>query len=233
MIIHEEPRHPSSLTPGVSSCYGNGIGKLGKYFLPLLLVLLVTAVFSIPSYISSFLSYSDVNYAIVMVILYIYSFFILVPVEYGLSFAFLKAARDERPSVNDLAVVLKNYGNILLVTFLRTVIVTIGFFLLIIPGFYFAFKLSFVQYLVTDKHMSAFQAIDESWRMTSGHVGTIFLMWLLAIPIMFAGLLMFGIGAIFSAMWVETAFASLYHAVSLENQIEVIDSAPTQPGPFV
>ncbi len=233
MIIQETPQNSSNLNPGVGSSYGNGIAKLGKYFLYLLLIVLVSAAFGIPSCIAAFLTYTDLNYAIVSVLLYAYSFFVLAPVEYGMSFAFLKAARDEQPSVADLGIVLKNYWNIFFATILVGIIVSVGFFLFIIPGVYFAVKLSFVRYLVTDEKMSVLQAIDESWKRTAGYGWTIFFMGLLAIPVMFAGFLLFGIGAILSAMWIEAAFASLFAAVTARKNQAVIEPEPSPQGPFI
>ena len=62
--------------------------------------------------------------------------------------------------------------------------------------------------------MAAIEAVKESWRMTNGHALTVFLIALLAIPIGFLGMLIFIVGVIPATMWIEAAFASLYHAVS-------------------
>ncbi len=129
---------------------------------------------------------------------------------------------------------LHNYWNIFFATILVGLIVSVGFFLFIIPGIYFAVKLSFVRYLVTDEKMSVLQAIDESWKRTAGYGWTIFFMWLLAIPVIFAGFLLFGIGAILSAMWIETAFASLFAAVTTRNKPAVIEPEPqANQGPLI
>jgi putative membrane protein len=62
--------------------------------------------------------------------------------------------------------------------------------------------------------MEVIDAIKTSWKMTDGHALKVFGIGLLAIPIGIAGLLLFGIGIILSIMWINLAFASLYHSVS-------------------
>jgi uncharacterized membrane protein len=99
-----------------------------------------------------------------------------------------------------------------------SVIVVIGFILLIVPGIIFACKLAFTPYLVVDRKMEVIEAIKASWRMTNGHAWKVFLIGLLAIPIFIAGIICFGVGVIISIMWITMAFASLYHAVSTSKQ---------------
>jgi uncharacterized membrane protein len=216
MIIQENSgQENNEYPPEAGASYSHGLRKLSKYFLDFLLIFVVMIVFGIPTYIVSWVQgYGEpLNFAWAF-FGWVYAFFITGPLEYGVSFAYLKGARGEKPEVKDLAKVLENYLNIILANLLCGIIVFIGFVLFIIPGIYFLCKLAFVRYLVVDEKMDAVKAIQESWNMTNGHALTIFLMGLLAIPIFIAGILLFGIGVIFSAMWVEAAFASLYHAAS-------------------
>ena len=209
--------------PEAGACYSNGLKKLSKYFVDFLLILIVVIVFGIPTYILSWVQgYGDPINVIWMLFGYVYGFLVTGPLEYGVSFAYLKAARGEKPEVKDLTKVLENYWNIVVATILCGVIVFIGFIFLIIPGIYFLCKLAFVRYLVVDEKIDALKAIQESWNMTNGHALTILLMGLLAIPIVIAGILLFGIGVIFSYMWIEAAFASIYHSVSSRSKSPVI-----------
>ncbi len=146
---------------------------------------------------------------------FVYQILVVHPIEYGVSFAHLKAARGDKLEIKDMLEAFRNYWNAVLATILVGVIVIIGFVFLIIPGIFFACKLAFTSYLVVDRKMEVIEAVKESWRMTNGHAWKVFLIGLLAIPILIAGLIAFGVGIIVSIMWIKLAFASLYHSVSL------------------
>lgn len=62
--------------------------------------------------------------------------------------------------------------------------------------------------------MDPVEAVKESWRMTKGHAVEIFIMGLLAIPLAIAGLICLIVGIIPVVMWIRSAFASMYYAVS-------------------
>jgi uncharacterized membrane protein len=115
----------------------------------------------------------------------------------------------------------KNYWNAVWSFLLVFVIVFVGFILLIVPGIIFACKLAFVPYLVVDRKMSVMKAIDESWHMTNGYAGKVFLLCLLGIPIVIAGFICLVVGVIISVMWIQTAMASLYHAVSTQREAKL------------
>ena len=57
---------------------------------------------------------------------------------------------------------------------LSSLIILGGFVLLIIPGFYFAGRLMFVQYLSVEKKQGARKNISESWNITKGYGWKIF-----------------------------------------------------------
>ncbi len=192
------------LMPGVIYSYSNGWKYLWKHFLELFLILIINwAISAVGGFITSF------------VFLQIpFSIFVGFPLNYGVSYAYLRAARNENLQVGDMFTGFKTYWTAIGSSLLAAIIVFIGFILLIVPGIYFACKLAFVPYLVVDRRLGVMKAIDESWRMTGGHGWKIFLIGLLAIPIFIAGLLCLGVGVIISGMWVNMALASLYYAVS-------------------
>jgi uncharacterized membrane protein len=200
-----------TLVPGVESSYTNGWKQLWKHFLALFLIGIIYFVISLPF---SIIQWITGGYFPLSFLSIAYSFLIVAPVSYGLSFAFLKAAREDKVEIQDMFAGFKNYWNAVAASILVSIIVVIGFILLIVPGIFLACKLVFVPYLVVDRKMRAIDAIKESWRMTSGHAWKVFLIGLIAIPVVIAGLICFGVGVIISIMWVSMALASLYHAVS-------------------
>ena len=56
--------------------------------------------------------------------------------------------------------------------------------------------------------------------MTRGHGWTIFLMAIMVIPIGIAGLMVLGVGVIFSVIWINIAFAAIYAIIQAKNEKE-------------
>jgi uncharacterized membrane protein len=219
-----------TLAPGAFECYGHGWRRLWKNFLELFVIFLifnftsqVIGIFFIPMYFMAFFE-NEPNFTIFIILFgaiagmlsIAFTFFVLKPMQFGLSYLNLKASRGEKFEIKELFSPFKDYWNVIFAGFLTTVIVGFGTLFLIIPGIILACKLIFVPYLVLDKKMSATDAIKESWNMTDGHAWTVFGMALLAGPIVLAGYICFFVGVIISIMWIYIAFASLYHAVRLE-----------------
>jgi hypothetical protein len=202
--------------PTVGGSYSFGLELLKKYFLEVLLISLVVFVLISPYYIAQQAA-EDWDSGFAMIIqLFALGFGLLIvgPVKWGANVAMLKPVRGEKLEFIEIFAFQKNYLNVVLAHLLVTVIIMVGFIFLLVPGIIFACKLAFVSYLVIDRKMEATEAIRESWRMTSGHSMTIFLMALLAIPIVIAGLLMLGVGIVVAAMWIDLTFATFYSAVA-------------------
>jgi uncharacterized membrane protein len=218
--------------PGVWTAYGHGWRQMWKYFLELLLITIVSFLLSIPTlglyqekvehvigdFISIDLIFIEFQGPIAYG-LFALAFLILFewPLEYGMSYGFLRSARGESLQVKDIFHVFKNYSNAVFGNLLVTFIVGVGFMFLIIPGIIFACKLPFVAYLVVDKKMDAVAAVKKSWQMTRGHAWKIFWMGFLAFFIALLGIFLIGVGLILAIMWIRLAFASLYYAINTDD----------------
>ena len=219
-----------NLVPGAFECYGHGWRQFWKNFLELFVIFLIfnfssqlIGIFFVPMYFIAFFE-SEPDFPIFLFIFIgiatllssAFMFFAIKPIQFGLNYLNLRASRGEKFEIKELFLPFKDYWNVVLAGFLSTLIVGFGTLFLIIPGIIFACKLIFVPYIVMDKNMSATDAIKESWNMTDGHAWTVFGMALLAGPIVIAGYICLFVGVFVSMMWLYIAFASLYHAVSLE-----------------
>ncbi|MFC2032111.1 YciC family protein [Chloroflexota bacterium] len=214
----KDMQNPAVLIPGVSSSYGHGWRQLWKYFLELFLIGLIGFLIGLPTGLIRWSEDAAFAGVIFGVLGLAYGILINGPIDYGVSFAYLKASRGDKLEIKDIFAAFNNYWNAVLASLLVFVIVGLGFILLIIPGIIFACKLVFTPYLVVDRKMEVIEAIKESWRMTGGHAWKVFFIGLLAIPIGIAGLICFGVGVIISIMWISLTLASLYHAVSMARQ---------------
>ncbi|MFC2131483.1 hypothetical protein ACFLSQ_08610 [Bacteroidota bacterium] len=203
------------LEPFIGACLSNAWYQIPKYFLELLLIFILAFAISLPGYIlwGAFEDHSFL-YPLFGFLGFIYWLIISIPLDYSVSFAFLKAVRNEKVEAKDIMLGYQTWLNCVSASVLSMAIVAIGLVLLIIPGIIFSCKLAFVPFLVMDKKMDAVEAVKTSWKMTDGHALKIFGMFLLSIPIVLLGILCLVVGIIPAIMWVELAFAYLYFSVS-------------------
>ena len=203
--------------PSTGSVYSHAWQQMKKYFLELLLVVFIGIVVQTPigwPYANDFDNWQDyVNFTDRLFWL-AYWILVVTPIEFGIALLFVRAARGEKVEFKEIITGFNHFVHVILARILVIGIVTIGIFLLIIPGIVFAVKLALVPYLVIDKKMDAIEAVKESWRLTNGHGWTIFGMALLAIPIFIAGLIVFIVGVIPALIWIQCAFASIYFALT-------------------
>lgn len=213
--MNGEQRLESPLSPGVLSCYSHAWNIMREKFLEFFVITVIaialtlpTAGLSLKDEIPPFFAMQLFSFSL------LYTLVLFWPLEYGIDFAFLKGTRGEDVKVNDIFEVFKNYLNAVLAHFIVGAIIGIGILCCFVPGIVFACKLAFVPYLVVDRKMDVINALKESWRLTTGHSMTVFLIGLVSVPIFIAGLMICFVGVIISAMWVELAFASLYWSVA-------------------
>ena len=194
----------SSSGPSASEAYAQAWDVLKRCFLELLLLAVVWALLSAPS---GWFRESLVGTA--------YHVLVLGPVGFGGMYAFLRAVRGGTPEIGDLFVAFRgDYVQAVLASLLMGILISIGFVLLVIPGFIAIVRLAWVPYLVTDEHLDAVGAVRESWERTRGHGWTIFGIFLLAIPIVLVGLVLLVVGVIPALMLAQLASAALYADVT-------------------
>jgi len=207
--------------PDAGRSYSIGWKVLMAAFVELLVISIVYMVLSGPV---SFVQWKVDDWAWFLVPLVLfgitYGIFVAGPIDYGAKWVFLKAVRGERIEVRDIFVVFqKNYWNAVIANIVVGVIVGLGIVMLIVPGIIFACRLAFVPYLVVDREMDVMDALRVSWDMTRGYGWQIFLMGLLAIPIVILGLIALFVGVFVSVMWISASFAVMYHSVALKDGI--------------
>lgn len=231
------------IRPTFDDSFGHGWNTLQKYFLVLFLVVIILAVISSPGpsikwsfnshdfdwrhfdwnhfNFDQFLNWNTAAFGMLAVIAGIIALgytLLIVPIfKYGGNLMFVHAARDIKPDFETLIKGFKeNYLHIVLANLLTTALIMMGFFFLIIPGIIVACRLAFVSYLVMDKKRDPIVAVEESWKLTSGHGWTIFGMAIVSFLIYILGFIMCFVGLIPASIWVKSSFASLYEAVLIE-----------------
>ncbi|MCK5442231.1 MAG: hypothetical protein KAJ23_10095 [Maribacter sp.] len=232
MEIVKEERRPEAT---ISGSYGYGWQQMWKQFLYLFLVLVIVGIAESPaSIVRDSQTFDSPGMILLQILATAYWLLFFSVIKYGGDLMVLRAMRNEKIEISEMFDGFKkNYVNIILANLLTFAIIGFGFLFLIIPGIILACRLVFVSYLVMDKNMEPVAAVEKSWEMTKGHGWQIFGMALLAIPIVIGGLLCFIVGIVFAIIWISTAFASMYHAIDLEEKQNLYgyteEEEPTEP----
>jgi uncharacterized membrane protein len=219
--------------PTISESLGNGWYTMKRYFLYLLLAVIVAGIFAGGSNIFQY-NFSGNNFpgsgfehnwnhffpfiltfvTISAFIALAFAILIRPVILYGANLMFLQGVRDSKPDIKSLIVGFqRNYINIIVSSLLVTIIIIAGFILFIIPGIVAACRLFMVPYLIMDKQLGAIEAIETSWRMTREHGFTVFGLGFMSIFIFIGGLLLLIVGVFPALILIDASFASLYQAI--------------------
>ncbi len=99
-------------------------------------------------------------------------------------------------------------------------ITTVGFVLLIIPGIYWALRFQFFGWVIVDKAVGPLEAMRESWEITRGSAGNLFLFALLLFAVNVLGLLALGIGLIITVPLSLVATGYVYRTLERTEEEE-------------
>jgi hypothetical protein len=100
------------------------------------------------------------------------------------------------------------------VSFLMTLGIMAGLCLLLVPGLVLAIGWSFALYALIDRDLGPIDAISESWRLTDGHKGEVFLVsFLLSIAALLGTCLTLGLGFVLLMPLLTLAQGVMYHSL--------------------
>jgi uncharacterized membrane protein len=88
--------------------------------------------------------------------------------------------------------------------------VALGMVFLIVPGVILALGLSMTTLCIVDKNLGAIDAMKESWRITTGHKGGLFVYGLLAFALILAGVLACCLGTLVAGPIAAIGYAYIY-----------------------
>lgn len=207
--------------PTTGSSLSFGWEQMKKYFLPLLLVIIVLMIVSAPvNYFNARINDPFEPVIMLGLISGAYSLLFLPVITYATDLIFLHTVRNQKVDFNNLLAGFKteNYLNIVLTNLLASVLIIVAFIALVIPGIIVACRLSLVSYLVMDKGLGPVEAVETSWKMTKGYFWTIFGLAIVSFFILILGLILVVVGLLPALAWVKASFASLYEALLAEKQ---------------
>ncbi|WP_437797543.1 hypothetical protein [Sorangium sp. So ce693] len=128
----------------------------------------------------------------------------------GMNNLLLKVARGEPYSFSDVLGGGRWFLSILGAQLLTGLAVGVGTLLLIVPGVILGLGLSMTTLVIVDKNLGAIDAMKESWRITTGHKGGIFVYGLLACALVLAGVLACCLGTLVAGPVVAIGLAYIY-----------------------
>ncbi len=135
---------------------------------------------------------------------------------------FLRATRGEGPQIADLFSAGRYLVPGILASLLVALGVSLGLLLLIVPGVILSLGWMFTQLLIVDKDLGPLEAIKESWRITQGEKGGLFLWALVSLGVILVGFLACGIGIFVAAPVVGLGTTLIYQDLERRSGAELI-----------
>lgn len=223
-VFREEPSIIASYEKGWKLLWGN----LGIVLLVWVVSTLISGGVSIVfGYLQGSGSISESIISIIWSVgSFIFYFFIAYPIQIGVIYFMIKIARGDNAELKDIFEVFNHYGSVLAMMILLGLILLAGFILLIIPGIILGLRLYYTPFVMMEQRLGAIDAIKASWKMTRGHGGQVFLLFLLGIPIAIGGLIALVIGIIPASLWISLAFAVFYTQLNPRVPVPVDEYAP-------
>lgn len=139
---------------------------------------------------------------------------LLYPVYAGILYITHKVNTNQPVQFSDLFIGYKqNTLNLLLYGIISGILIGIGFVLCIIPGFLLLALFFIGMPIVFFENKGPIEALQKAFEVSKPHIWTMVGVSLLSLLISFAGVLLCGIGIVFTAMFTYTAMYSAYCAL--------------------
>ncbi len=149
-----------------------------------------------------------------MIIMMLLIFIIAAVFSVGYYKMALIAADGLEPTFAAFSTSLKKILNVLFASFIYVILVYIGLFLCIIPGFIVLVRLQLTFFFIIDKDYGAIEAISKSWNATEGETINLLLLFLAFYLINMLGMLCCGIGMLVTAPMQVIGMALVYRTLT-------------------
>jgi uncharacterized membrane protein len=147
-----------------------------------------------------------------VVVALVSAFFTMV-VALGVMRMALRFVDGERGELVDLFAKIPLIVPYLVASIVVGIVTTIGFILLIVPGIYWGLRLQFFGWVIVDKEVGPFEAMQESWEMTRGAAWQLFLLWLVLFFVNILGCVALGIGLLVTIPLSVVAMGHVYRSL--------------------
>jgi len=141
-----------------------------------------------------------------------------LPISVGIVLLGIKRAREEEIRIPDIFNYFGEFPKLLLAYIMVSILLVIGFLLLVLPGIYLAISYTFVLPLIVDKKMGIWEAMELSRKTITKQWFKFFGLTILAVLFIVLSAIPFGIGLIWSIPTVYIAYGLLYHRLFDESE---------------
>jgi uncharacterized membrane protein len=142
---------------------------------------------------------------------------LLLPMDWGVTVAFLEVARGGKPDLGWLIKGYNRFAEIFLTMLLKCIYIYLWTLLLIVPGIIKAYSYALTEYILQDDPDCKYdEAIEKSMKMMDGHKMQMFLLDLSFIGWGILCLLTLGIGFLFLKPYMNTAHAHFYEELKAD-----------------
>lgn len=138
---------------------------------------------------------------------------IAAPLTAGMMMIGIKIARDEKTSATEVFAHFDKLLPLVVANILMTILVTIGLFLLVLPGIYLAVAYMLTLPLIVDKNLGPWQALETSRKAITKHWFAFFGFLIVAVLLYVAGALPLLIGLIWVLPLLAIAFGVVYRNI--------------------
>jgi uncharacterized membrane protein len=136
--------------------------------------------------------------------------------QVGILHTALKLLDKGEADLSDLLACVDKVPSYLLSTLVFMILVTVGFWLLLVPGIFLMMRLGFYPFLIVDKGMGPIEALKYSYEITKGSTWKLFGLLVMLVLIFIAGLLCLIVGLIPAAAMSVLAVAFTYRQLTTD-----------------
>ncbi len=160
---------------------------------PLFIIGLFVITMVVSSSMSSLANHSTGG---ILMILNLIDFAVQILLGMGMTLILIRVYDNVDTGYRDFFEPIPAFVSYIVATILTTIIISLGFLLLVIPGIVASIALMFVPYLIIDRNMGPIEAIKESVNLSKGHMWNLLILGLFIIAFNIVGALALGIGLI-------------------------------------
>ncbi len=143
---------------------------------------------------------------------------LLLAFSYIFKMGYLKncfqALDGEEPQFSAYGQVFRKLFKYIVAFLIYSIILSIGFALLVFPGIYLMLRLQFYYASIIEENTTIVESFKRSWDITQGHTLELFILFLLSIAIIIAGSILFFIGFFVAIPLVSLIYACAFRKLT-------------------